>query len=533
MTATRTSGVPSCSDPSAPAREAEDDSSSVKRSSRSPVPRPWVAETAIGSPRPSAWSSAASGSSAAESTLLATTTTGTSARRRISATSASPWRRPARASSTIATASASAIASRAWSWTARESESAAARSTPPVSMSSKRTPFHSHSSALRSRVTPASLVDDRLAPAAEPVDQRRLADVRKADDRDPREPGHRVLRPARARARVATTPSTTASNRGARSCRARPRPRRPAARRARASRSRASRSACAASTSSKRSPRLVGAPARALFVRRRQEDLQRRVGADHGADVAALGDVVARPRSARAGARPSPRGPRDAPRPARRPRPTSGARIACADVLSRRAARRCPSKASSSPRGQLGHRLAVVEVDPGPQGREGDAAVHRPRVEVGEAERRGDAARDGGLAGPGGPVDRDHHGGGEDRLRGDGDLGHSRRSTSSRHHPQVLVLRRRGPGDRAPAAGRRAPAASTRSTSAPGWWSISGTVEISEPGRRDGHAAGAGLLAIFDPNERHEVAATEDARLLLVLSPWPGEGHPRPPSTRT
>jgi quercetin dioxygenase-like cupin family protein len=35
-----------------------------------------------------------------------------------------------------------------------------------------------------------------------------------------------------------------------------------------------------------------------------------------------------------------------------------------------------------------------------------------------------------------------------------------------------------------------------------------------------------GLLAIFDPNERHEVTAKTDARILLVLSPWPGEGHP-------
>src|SRR5262245_64140286 len=36
----------------------------------------------------------------------------------------------------------------------------------------------------------------------------------------------------------------------------------------------------------------------------------------------------------------------------------------------------------------------------------------------------------------------------------------------------------------------------------------------------------AGLLAVFDPAERHEVTAKRDARLLLVLSPWPGEGHP-------
>jgi len=39
-------------------------------------------------------------------------------------------------------------------------------------------------------------------------------------------------------------------------------------------------------------------------------------------------------------------------------------------------------------------------------------------------------------------------------------------------------------------------------------------------------SGGAGLLAIFDPKERHEVEAVEDSRLLLVLSPWPGDGHP-------
>jgi len=39
-------------------------------------------------------------------------------------------------------------------------------------------------------------------------------------------------------------------------------------------------------------------------------------------------------------------------------------------------------------------------------------------------------------------------------------------------------------------------------------------------------SGGAGLLAAFEPKERHEVRATEDSRLLLLLSPWPGEGHP-------
>jgi quercetin dioxygenase-like cupin family protein len=54
---------------------------------------------------------------------------------------------------------------------------------------------------------------------------------------------------------------------------------------------------------------------------------------------------------------------------------------------------------------------------------------------------------------------------------------------------------------------------------------VSGAIEISDPGGET-VSGGAGLLAVFDPNERHEVAATEDARLLLVLSPWPGDGHP-------
>lgn len=39
-------------------------------------------------------------------------------------------------------------------------------------------------------------------------------------------------------------------------------------------------------------------------------------------------------------------------------------------------------------------------------------------------------------------------------------------------------------------------------------------------------AAGAGHLFEFDPGERHTVVARSDARLLLILSPWPGDGHP-------
>ena len=41
-----------------------------------------------------------------------------------------------------------------------------------------------------------------------------------------------------------------------------------------------------------------------------------------------------------------------------------------------------------------------------------------------------------------------------------------------------------------------------------------------------GQACGPGALVVFDPNERHAVTAQTDTRLLLVLAPWPGDGHP-------
>jgi quercetin dioxygenase-like cupin family protein len=54
-----------------------------------------------------------------------------------------------------------------------------------------------------------------------------------------------------------------------------------------------------------------------------------------------------------------------------------------------------------------------------------------------------------------------------------------------------------------------------------------GEVEVTDA---DNSVSGStGLLCVFDPNERHEVTAKSDARLLLVLSPWPGEGHPSNP----
>jgi quercetin dioxygenase-like cupin family protein len=53
---------------------------------------------------------------------------------------------------------------------------------------------------------------------------------------------------------------------------------------------------------------------------------------------------------------------------------------------------------------------------------------------------------------------------------------------------------------------------------------VAGDVEISQD---DGSVeGGVGLLAHFDPNERRTISAITDARLVLVLAPWPGEGHP-------
>ncbi len=54
---------------------------------------------------------------------------------------------------------------------------------------------------------------------------------------------------------------------------------------------------------------------------------------------------------------------------------------------------------------------------------------------------------------------------------------------------------------------------------------VEGDVELANAGG-DTVSGGAGLLASWDPKERHEVRAKSEARLLLLLAPWPGEGHP-------
>jgi quercetin dioxygenase-like cupin family protein len=51
-----------------------------------------------------------------------------------------------------------------------------------------------------------------------------------------------------------------------------------------------------------------------------------------------------------------------------------------------------------------------------------------------------------------------------------------------------------------------------------------GDVDVNVDG--DSVSAGAGHLFEFEPGERRTIVARSDARLLMVLSPWPGDGHP-------
>ena len=101
------------------------------------------------------------------------------------------------------------------------------------------------------------------------------------------------------------------------------------------------------------------------------------------------------------------------------------------------------------------------------------------------------------------------------------------RSTSSRTSPQVLHSERGGPDDPDQPARRRGAAGPPGARA--GWiLVVDGEVEIEADGATT--SGGPGLLALTAPNERHEVRAKTDAR--LVLCSLPGREPGTPPSAR-
>lgn len=54
-----------------------------------------------------------------------------------------------------------------------------------------------------------------------------------------------------------------------------------------------------------------------------------------------------------------------------------------------------------------------------------------------------------------------------------------------------------------------------------------GEVEVTKDGRTI--SGGVGFVSHFEPRERRSVRAVTDARLVMVLAPWPGMGHPSRP----
>ncbi len=54
---------------------------------------------------------------------------------------------------------------------------------------------------------------------------------------------------------------------------------------------------------------------------------------------------------------------------------------------------------------------------------------------------------------------------------------------------------------------------------------VDGAVTITDDAGQTSELRPGGLVH-FAPRERHEVTATADSRVLLLLTPWPGSGHP-------
>jgi quercetin dioxygenase-like cupin family protein len=54
---------------------------------------------------------------------------------------------------------------------------------------------------------------------------------------------------------------------------------------------------------------------------------------------------------------------------------------------------------------------------------------------------------------------------------------------------------------------------------------LEGKLRVSTDGTDTDLSVGA--LVRFDPDERHALTSDDGARVLLLLAPWPGEGHYR------
>ena len=52
---------------------------------------------------------------------------------------------------------------------------------------------------------------------------------------------------------------------------------------------------------------------------------------------------------------------------------------------------------------------------------------------------------------------------------------------------------------------------------------VDGVVRVEAD--REAVDAGAGTLLMFEPSERHALSSEQGARVLLFLTPWPGDGH--------
>jgi quercetin dioxygenase-like cupin family protein len=57
-------------------------------------------------------------------------------------------------------------------------------------------------------------------------------------------------------------------------------------------------------------------------------------------------------------------------------------------------------------------------------------------------------------------------------------------------------------------------------------WLLVADGEVEIDGGGETQTAGAGFLAHFAAGERRGVRSRSDARVVMILEPWPGEGHP-------